>query len=278
MRRLLILLGTLLFLAGATFADTLTTVHSYSGTVGAVVVGYAQAGNTSSSGTFNVSGIPTGATILYAGYYADNYFNTPSPTATFAGNSLGSPTASYILDPNYQAYAWNVTSFVTGNGSYSVSSGSYSQQYGNDLVVVYSSSSLPNGVVLINEGAQDNNFGTATTSTVFNLASGGTGTLWVATGADDTSNTGEQVLFNGNVVGGPIDANLGNYASLLQMGVTTQAGANITMLTTTGDWYGWDLAVLTSTGGGTATPEPASLMLTASGLGLLFTRLRKRIR
>ena len=266
MRRLSILCVFLLLLTCFSFADTLTTVHSFSGTVGAVVVGYAQPGGSSSSGTFTVSGVPSGATILYAGYYADNYFNTPSPTATFAGNSLGGPTASYISDPNYQAYAWNVTSFVTGNGSYSVSSGSYSQQYGNSLVVVYSWSGLPNGVVLINEGAQDNGGGSISTSTMFNLASGGTGTLWVATGADDSSSTGEQVLFNGSVVGGPIDANLGSYASLLQMSVSTQAGANTTMLTTTGDWYGWDLAVLTSTGN-SAVPEPASLMLTASGLG-----------
>jgi hypothetical protein len=276
MKKILLACGAVLLLTCSMFADSLTTVHSYTGTVGATVVGYAQGGTTSSSGSFTVSGVPVGATILYAGYYADNYFSTPSPSATFAGHSLGGATASYTVGPSYDAYAWNVTSFVTGNGSYSVSSGAFSQNYGNELVVVYSSNTLPNGTVLINEGAQDNNQGTISTSTVFNLASGGTGTLFIATGADDANSSGEQILFNGTVVGGPIDANLGNYASLFSIGVNTQAGANTAMLTTNGDWYGWDLAVLTTTTGST-TPEPSTIMLMMSGAGLLASRLRKRV-
>ncbi len=276
MKKLLLTCCVLLVVTCSMFADNLTTVHSYTGTVAATVVGYAQPGSTSSSGGFTVSGIPVGATILYAGYYADNYFSTPSPSATFNGNSLGGASASYTVGPSYDAYAWNVTPFVTGNGSYSVSSGSFSQNYGNELVVVYSSNTLPNGTVLINEGAQDNNQGTISTSTVFSLASGGTGRLFIATGADDASNSGEQIILNGNVIGGPIDANLGNYASLFNIGVNTLGGANTVTLTTTGDWYGWDLAVLSTTSG-TSTPEPGTIMLMMSGAGLLASRLRKRV-
>ncbi|HVP50213.1 MAG TPA: PEP-CTERM sorting domain-containing protein [Candidatus Bathyarchaeia archaeon] len=275
MKRLLIACVALLLCSSVGFADTLTTVHSYSGTVGVAVVGFAEPGSTSASGLFSVSGIPAGASILYAGYYADNYFNLPSPTANFNGNSLGGPTATYTSDPNYNSWAWDVTPFVTGNGSYSVSSGAFSQNYGNELVVVYSWGGLPNGTVLINEGAQDNGGGTMSTSTMFALAGGGSGTLFIATGADDPFNTGEQIIFNGTVVGGPIDANLGNYASLFSLPVTTQAGANTVMLTTTGDWYGWDLAVLYSTGS-TPVPEPGTMALLAGGVSLLAARLRRR--
>jgi hypothetical protein len=278
MKRFLIACGVLLLFTSSGFADALSTVHTFTGTVGATVVGYAQPGSTSSSGSFTVSGVPSGATILYAGYYADNYFSSPSPTANFNGNSLGSPSVSYNMGPNYDAYAWNVTSFVTGNGSYSVSSGAYSQNYGNELVVVYSWSGLPNGTVLINEGAQDNNMGTIPTSTVFALASGGTGTLFLSTGADDANSSGEQIILNGNVIGGPIDANLGNYASLFNIGVTTLSGANTVTLTTNGDWYGWDLAVLSTTTSST-TPEPGTLVLFGSGiLGLAGVVRRKLTR
>jgi hypothetical protein len=276
MKRFLIACGVSLLFACSGFADNLTTVRTFTGTVGATVVGYAEPGSTSTAGNFTVSGVPAGATILYAGYYADNYFGAPSPVTTFNGNALGGPSVSYTMGPNYDAYAWNVTSLVTGNGSYSVQSGAYSEQYGNELVVVYSSSSLPNGTVLINEGAQDNNMGTISTSTVFNLTSGGTGRLFLATGADDASNSGEQIILNGVVIGGPIDANLGPYASLFNIGVTTLAGANTVTLTTTGDWYGWDLAVLSTTASST-TPEPGTIMLMMSGAGLLASRLRKRV-
>src|ERR1035441_6946455 len=118
MKNVLVACGVLLLFTCSVFADNLSTVHSYTGTVGATVVGYAQSGTTSSSGSFTVSGIPVGATILYAGYYADNYFSTPSPSTIFNGNSLGGATASYTVGPSYDAYAWDVTSFVTGNGSY----------------------------------------------------------------------------------------------------------------------------------------------------------------
>jgi len=276
MKRFLIACSVLLLFACAGFADSLTTVHTYTGTVGATVVGFAGPGWTSSTGSFTVSGIPSGATILYAGYYADNYFGAPSPTALFNGNSLGNPNASYTVGPSYDAYAWNVTPFVTGNGSYSVSSGAFSQNYGNELVVVYSWSGLPNGTVQINEGAQDNNSGTISTSTVFTLTGGGTGKLFLATGADDSSSSGEQILLNGNVIGGPIDANLGSYASLFNIGVTTLSGANTVTLTTNGDWYGWDLAVLATTTS-SATPEPGTIMLMISGAGLLASRLRKLV-
>src|SRR5664279_1682642 len=100
-KRILIACGVFLLLTCSVFADNLTTVHSYTGTVGATVVGYAQPGSSGSSGGFTVSGIPVGATILYAGYYADNYFGAPSPSATFNGNSLGGANVSYTVGPSY---------------------------------------------------------------------------------------------------------------------------------------------------------------------------------
>src|SRR5205814_10420342 len=62
--------------------------------------------------------------------------------------------------------------------------------------------------------------------------------------SEGAGQTGEQVLFNGDVVGGPIDHNLGPYASLLRLDAPATGGTDTAEVTTHDDWFGWDLAVL----------------------------------
>ena len=75
----------------------------------------------------------------------------------------------------------------------------------------------------------------------------------------------EEILFNGAIVGGPIDANLGSFASLFQIPVTTLNGINVVDINNPNDdHFGWDLAVLSVQSD--PIPEPATMLLLGSGL------------
>jgi hypothetical protein len=99
----------------------------------------------------------------------------------------------------------------------------------------------------------------------------GSGTLWIHTEADDSSSTGEKINLNGVTVGGPIDQNLGPYASLFDLPVSNIiSGSNLVNITTNGDQFAWDLAVLSSS---SSVPEPGTLAICACGfLGLVAAR------
>jgi hypothetical protein len=101
----------------------------------------------------------------------------------------------------------------------------------------------------------------------------GTGKLSLLTLADDTSVSGEQIAFNGNVIGGPIDANLGASSSVFNFNVTTIGGGNDTVgMTSQGDIFGWHVAVLLS-----PVPDPAGgAGMFALGLLLLCPTTRAR--
>jgi hypothetical protein len=248
----------------------MTTSYSVSGNVAATVVAYPTA-YAPGPGNLTVAGLPGGATILKAYLYANNYFADTGATGTFAGNPLGAATG-IGNEEGFWAYRWDVTALVTGNGVYAADYAGPDNTYGLALAVVYSDPSLPASQVFINDGAYDL-LGAQTHSTMFNVATAGSGTLWVHTVADDEFSTGEQVRFNGAGVGGPLDRNLGLYASLLSMSVTTVAGMNTASITTAGDQFGWDLAVLQVT----AIPEPGSIALAAMGFALLgLYRLRHK--
>jgi uncharacterized protein DUF3344 len=220
------------------------------GNVGAEVSAFAAGGTSAPSGTLTLTTIPAGATIEYAVLYGNNYFGNLTPTATFKGTSLGSTTAfDASAAGGFSSYKWTVPAgLITGNGSYSASAAGFNLNYGLALVVVFSHPSLPLGTVIVNDGANNLNGGSpSTASTTFSLGSAGTATLWIHTAADNLlGETNEVISFNGTPVGGPIDANLGNYASLFSLPVTTIEGTNTVDINSPLDYFGWDLAVLST--------------------------------
>lgn len=253
-----------------------TQLYQKDGNVGLEIRAFPSAGSSSPSGTITLSTIPAGATIDKA-YLIGNDWNTgggASAPAKFAGHNLA-VVGAFDSDNSYlRAFQWDVTSYVTGNGSYSASSQFLVNSYGLALAVVYSHPSLPFGRATINGGATILPAQSGSTATSFS-AFGGTGELWVYTQADDNftpNSSGERVLFNGANVGGPLDANLGSLASVLTMNVTTLGGLNTANITTNSDTFGWHLAGLHS------VPEPASAgMLILAGIGLGRRRGKMRL-
>lgn len=245
------LLAVLTFsITSAAWGD-LTTSFTLDGNVGVEVAAFPAGFASMPSGTLTLSSIPAGATINHAALYAINYFASVTPSATFAGTSLGSTSAfDTSAFGGLTTYKWNVPiGLITGNGGFSASATGLSNNYGLALVVVFSHPSLPLGRVIVNDGATNlNGDSPNAASTAFSLASGGTGTLWIHTGADNAGQSGEVISFNGSTIGGPIDANLGEFASLFQFSVTTVAGTNTAHISAlSGDHFGWDLAVLSTT-------------------------------
>jgi hypothetical protein len=153
-------------------------------------------------------------------------------------------------------YRLNVTSYVVGNGSYNASVSGMVINCGVTLLVVYSDPSLPTSRVKVNDTTAALNTTInhikMTVVNTFDDVSEGVSDVWIHTVADETSGpypggSGETIGFNNTVVGGPIDANLGPYASLIHLtGLDATAGTDTVLITTPQDWFDWDLTVLTS--------------------------------
>jgi hypothetical protein len=243
-----------------------TTVGAFEGSIDAAVVGVPFQFGRPVVGTFSLSGLPPGATTVAAWMVVMDFWPTGSVTATFAGQNLGSAAPTYV-DSGTQVplhvWSFSVTSLVTGNGSFAFSASNTTNPYGATLVVVYSHPSLPTQRVVVNLGAEDLQHASSTTSFA-GFSEAGAGRIVVFTGADDTfSDSGEGLAFNGTAIPGvTYSQNLGPYASLISRDVTVFAGTNTATVSTGGDEFGWDVAVLIGPGV-TASPVPTTM-----GMGL----------
>ncbi len=248
------------------------TIGSFTGQVDVSVVGFPMSGAPAPSGALDLAGLPAGATIQAAWLVAIDYSNVAAATLTFAGQALPSAAATWV-DPGYPLQVWrfDVTSLVPGNGSYAFSLPELQQPYGAALVVVYGHFTLPFRTILVNMGAEDLSSASSTTSFA-GLPAAGSGRLVLFTGADDETNAGESLAFNGAVIPGVVfDQNLGPVTSLIDQPVTVVAGDNTATVTTGADQFGWALAVLV--GPITAMGETAIPALSGAGLALFATAL-----
>jgi hypothetical protein len=261
------------FAMAATAQAQLTTAHSYTGNYGIEVRAFASAGANSAAGTLTLTDIPAGSTIVDAFVYTNGWFQSDNPGASVNGNGLGNQSP-YAVQGDVYAYKWSATSFVTGNGNYTLNLGSANQIYFGAIAVVFSHPSLTAGTTVINDGVGILNGpqGTSFNSTTFNGLSAGPSRVQLVTQADNAlGESGESILWNGNAIGGPIDANLGNYASLFDFAVNSQAGSNTLAISApTNDHFGWHLAVVSN--GLVPTPGTAAVM----GLAALAAGRRRR--
>jgi hypothetical protein len=236
----------------------LTTAFTWQGHGDAVVAPLAFDGLPSVSGTFAVSGIPSGSTVIKA-YYALTGWQSGvvSASGTFAGNNLGSlaPTV-YDQGSSYYLclYRWDVTPYVTGNGSYSFSGSSLNYCYLAYLVVVYEHPSCPEVTIAINDGAES--LQNASSTSLFSGFGPGVGTIKIVTQAGDDTGAAEMIEFNGEILAGPgniFNSNLGPHADYHEFDLTNIETDNSLTITVDEDWIGIHLAVLVGGPGPDAT-------------------------
>lgn len=227
-----------------------TTSFTLKGRIGVTASGIAYNAVADPSGAFSVSGVPTGSKIVKALLYLTDWNTGATASAIFAGKTVG-PSAPLTTDPGggrtLGAYRFDVTRQVTGNGVYDYASSGIALTYGSALVVVYKNLSLTANKIVINDGAE--NMCCVTTSQTLFTGPGrsSSGKLIVFTEADDNigrGESGEVISLNGTAVGGPIDANLGPYASLFTLAAPGIGLTNTVSISTQGDWFGWHVAIL----------------------------------
>jgi len=250
----------------------LTTVETFVGTVGVVVDGNPHHVDPAPDGSFSISGIPAGASVLRAWLVVSDY-GTPTVAGTFAGTPIPAPSgistdAPYPL--NQRRY--DVTATVNGNGSYAYDLTGFGYCMGVALVVVYEEATLPWRRIVVNDGAEDLQNATSTT-TFAGVTAAGAGRLVVFVCSDDASGgMSEALAFNGGVVLGPGDVfaqNLGPVTSLIEVDVSVAQGSNTASVTTGADQFGWLLAILVA-------PEQVSSPVPvdgAAGLAILSVLL-----
>jgi uncharacterized protein DUF3344 len=136
----------------------LTTSFRLRGRIGVTVSGLPYDTVANPSGAFNVSGVPSGSTIVKELLYLTDWTTGASASAIFAGAPVG-PSAPLTTDlgggRNLGAYRFDVTAQVTGNGVYDYTSSGIGQTFGSALVVVYRNGALGGNKIWINDGAEN---------------------------------------------------------------------------------------------------------------------------
>jgi len=274
--RVAVTLGCLIVQASPGVA-TLVTTAQFSGHFNVQVHAFGQACGSSISGV-NVSPVigPAGATVSSAFLLTGDFLGINSGGGALAASlgiqSLGtfSPfTQDPALNPTSFAYIWNANPPVNQSGTFAVSVAAglgqipANQLCGAALVVVTQHSSFQLRTITINTGTLtigDNSpaemVSTSFSELIPNAIGSGVGQLLLFTLADDAFNTGEQLAFNGQplIAPGAFDGNLGVNASLVVQPVNVNAGPNNSAdITTNGDFFSWNMAILNS-----PIPEPAT--------------------
>lgn len=267
--------GVALAAAAGLASAAINNTGNWYGNVGGQMHARAFPGVTAASGNWSLGGLPAGATIEAAYVHCNDWFNGGAPlTLSFNGNSGISQSAyesALSSSGDMFDYRWDVTSMITGNGGYNFDIRGGSQIYMASLHVVFSHASLPTGSVHTYEGAEHVGEGHTVDVYSFSLANAAAGPAYfqMVTQADDTSTTGEEIFYNGIKVAGPIDGNLGQWASRIQAPVVNNGVAEQIAINTYGDWFGMHVAMVTTT-----LPTPGSLA--AFGLlGLAAARRRR---
>lgn len=235
--------------ATTTGDNPLTTSFTYSGNVDVAVSAIPNTGSGTHSGTHTIL-LPAGSSVTQALLYTNSWFVAGSASGTFDGNALPAiaPHASDANSPS--SYRWDVTSLVPGSGSYPFSLTSPGQIYHTTLVVVYTNAVNPTQTIIINDGSEGLQNSMSTTN--FDGVDAGSGRLIVVTQADNAlgESDGEFLNFNGATLLGPTgvyDANLGDFATMHDVAVTTIDGTNSAEVVTGNDFFGWHLAILVFT-------------------------------
>lgn len=232
-----------------------TTAFTLKGKLGIAATGLAYNAKADPSGTFDISGIPAKSKVVKALLYLTDWQTAEDGTAgaTFAGGSFG-PVPPVTTDPggdkNLGVFRLDVTSKVKGNGSYDYAASGITESYVSALVVIYKNKALKKNFIWINDGAENMCCNTTSESAFSGGPKGSSdGRLIIVTGADDNigrGESGEVVSLNGNPVGGPLDGNLGHYASLLDLQVSGVGASNKVSVFTPQDWFGWHLGILST--------------------------------
>jgi hypothetical protein len=233
-----------------------TTALTLKGRLGLATSALAYNAKSNPSGTFEISGMTAKKSkVVKALLYLTDWQTAEDgmASATFAGASFG-PAPPVTTDPggdkNLGLYRFDVTSKVKGNGSYDYSASGIAESYVSALVVVFKNRSLQKNFIWINDGAENMCCNTTSESQYAGGPGGSSdGRLVIVTGADDNIGRGESdevVSLNGNPVGGPLDGNLGKFASLLDLPVTGVGPSNKVSVFTPQDWFGWHLSILST--------------------------------
>ncbi len=259
----------------------LTTSYVWQGHGGIEVAPLAIDGLPNPSGTIVEDSIPAHSTIVYA------YFGTmgwhsgvQSASAVFNGTQLASippavndPTGSYELS----FYKWDVTSQVTGNGSYSFTLTNHTYCYVAFLVIIYENAAAPPVRIFINDGSEA--LMNASSVTLFSGMQTGGGVVKILTEAGNTGSTGESIEFNGQVLAGPGDifaCNIGDHADYFAFDLTSLTGEDSLTLTTGSDQIGIHFAALIGVAEDlhlTLTPHNPPIRIPAGGGTIVFDAL-----